>query len=194
MIHKAKTTEHHHLRSLTRTANSFYSAILHQRVEQPQQLVMRHQFEAMKLNQCTRNSCCGAVQAWLCTTEAGRCKHGPCTNDCSTHLAFALVGSSVSGHEANFIVGLDLALLHTAGEHITHTLSVFISTIHRFLPTLSQHKCLKQPYRTHCIERTMDNNLSNEHKATRFSMHAIDIHESRQWVRAERGKARTLLR
>lgn len=41
-----------------------------------------------------------------------------------THLALALVGSGVGGHEADFIVGLDLALLHTAGEHITHTLDL----------------------------------------------------------------------
>lgn len=40
------------------------------------------------------------------------------------YLALALVGSGVGGHEADFIVGLDLALLHTAGKHITHTLNL----------------------------------------------------------------------
>lgn len=40
------------------------------------------------------------------------------------HLAQAGVGGGVGGQEHDLITGLDNALLHTAGQHITHTLDL----------------------------------------------------------------------
>jgi hypothetical protein len=49
---------------------------------------------------------------------------GGSANRGTTCLALALVGSGVGGHEADFIVGLDDALLDTACEDIANTLDL----------------------------------------------------------------------
>lgn len=60
-----------------------------------------------------------AASSLLLSTQP---RHHPAAQE--PHLALALVGGGVGGHEDDLIAGLDNALLHAARQHITHTLDL----------------------------------------------------------------------
>ena len=58
------------------------------------------------------------------TRQARICTAAHRWSQLPAHLALALVGQGVGGHEDDLITGLDDALLHAARQHITHTLDL----------------------------------------------------------------------